>query len=116
MTQLPNSENNNNSNGQINSRCPELALLDSKQWMYVQNRYNLTQRERQIAELICQGLRNGSIARSLSIRPGTVKTHTRNIYRKVQVKSKIAMLLRFVTEARSPAAQYNDMSTFPIID
>ena len=116
MTQLPNSENNNTGNDPVNNHCPPLALLDSKQWMYVQNRYSLTQRERQIAELICQGLHNGSIARSLRIRPGTVKTHTRNIYRKVQVKSKIAMLLRFVTEARSSAAQYNDMSTLPIID
>jgi len=36
----------------------------------------------------------------MQLRPGTVKTHTRNIYRKVRVKSKIGMLLRFVTDAR----------------
>lgn len=75
-------------------------LLDGRQWSYVQNRYNLTPRERQIAELICQGLRSCNIARNLRIKPGTVKTHTRNIYRKVRVKSKIAMLLRFLSDTR----------------
>lgn len=77
----------------------KVILLNGKQWSYVQRRYELTPREREIAELICQGLRNGSIAKRLRIRPGTVKTHIRNIYRKVHVKSKIAMLLTFVTDA-----------------
>ena len=91
-------------------------LLDSKQWSYVQRRYNLTARERQIAELICQGLQNGSIARHLRIRPGTVKTHTRNIYRKVRVKSKIAMLLNFVTDARELFDQDDGKSSIHIAD
>ena len=87
-------------------------LLDRKQWLYVQNRYNLTPRECEIAELICQGLRNGSIAKNLRIKPGTVKTHIRNIYRKVQVKSKIAMLLKFVLEAQELSNQYD--ATVPV--
>ncbi len=96
-------ENNNN-----HYECPKIILLDKKQWIYVQNRHNLTPRERQIAELVCQGLRNGKIAEHLRIKPGTVKTHIRNIYRKVQVQSKIAMLLRFVTEARILSERYNE--------
>ena len=79
-------------------------LLDRRQWSYVRRRYDLTPREVQIAELVCQGLRNDHIARSLRIRPGTVKTHVRNIYRKVKVRSKIAMLLRFVNEASGTSA------------
>jgi DNA-binding NarL/FixJ family response regulator len=78
----------------------KVLLLNPKQWRYVQSLYNLTPRERQIAELVCEGLRNESIASRLHIKSGTVKTHIRNIYRKVQVKSKIAMLLQFVSEAR----------------
>ncbi len=74
-------------------------LLNGRQWWYVQRRYELTPRELQIAELVCRGWRNDRIARNLRIRPATVKTHVRNIYRKVKVKSKIAMLLRFVGEA-----------------
>jgi DNA-binding NarL/FixJ family response regulator len=76
------------------------VLLNERQWLYVQKRYELTPRELQVAALVCRGLRNGSIARSLRIQPGTVKTHVKNIYRKVRVRSKIAMLLRFVEEVR----------------
>jgi len=100
MLQLPDIPIENVAEGDTHHRYSTVILLDNKQWLYVQKRYSLTPRERQIAELVCQGLQNGSIARYLRIRPGTVKTHTRNIYRKVRVKSKIAMLLRFVTDAR----------------
>ena len=100
MLQLPNKQSNNIEMTDSGYRKHDVILLNQKQWSYVQNLYNLTPRERQIAELVCKGLRNGNIAKYLHIKPGTVKTHTRNIYRKVHVKSKIAMLLRFVTDSR----------------
>ncbi|MHC4487912.1 MAG: response regulator transcription factor [Planctomycetota bacterium] len=100
MLQLPDLPIENVAKGDTGHKYSTVILLDKKQWLYVQKRYSLTPRERQIAELVCQGLQNGNIARYLRIRPGTVKTHTRNIYRKVRVKSKIGMLLRFVTDAR----------------
>lgn len=83
----------------------DLVLLDNKQWSYLQRRYELTPRELQIAVLVCQGFRNGSIAKSLDITPGTVKTHVSNIYRKVKVRSKITMLLTFVSEAKRCSAR-----------
>ena len=94
----------------------EVILLDRKQWSYVQRRYDLTPREREIAELICQGLRNGRIAKRLRIRPGTVKTHIRNIYRKVRVKSKIAMLLTFVTDSRVLSPQSDRPPSIGVAD
>ncbi len=106
MLQLPNSQTENIASSDSSYRQPDVILLNQKQWSYVQNRYNLTPRERQVAELVCKGLRNGNIAKYLRIKPGTVKTHTRNIYRKVHVKSKIAMLLRFVTDARDISAPH----------
>ncbi len=106
MLQLPNSQTENIGSGDFGYKQPDVILLNQRQWSYVQNRYNLTPRERQVAELVCKGLRNGNIAKHLQIKPGTVKTHTRNIYRKVHVKSKIAMLLRFVTDARDLSAPY----------
>jgi DNA-binding NarL/FixJ family response regulator len=95
---------------------PKAILLNGKQWSYVQGRYDLTPREREIAELICQGLRNGNIANVLHIRLGTVKTHTRNIYRKVRVRSKIGMLLRFVTDTRDSSSQYEEFHSAPLVD
>ncbi len=99
MIQMPNPHADDFASNEPGFTQPDVAL-SKKQWLYVQNRYNLTPRERQIAELICQGLRNGGIAKVLRIRPGTVKTHTRNIYRKIRVESKIAMLLRFLSDAK----------------
>lgn len=106
MLQLPNSQTGNITSDDSGYKQPDIILLNQKQWSYVQNRYNLTPRERQVAELVCKGLRNGNIAKYLHIKPGTVKTHTRNIYRKVHVKSKIAMLLRFVTDSRDLSNPY----------
>jgi DNA-binding NarL/FixJ family response regulator len=86
----------------LGSSGPEHAspLLSPQQWSCLQKRYELTPREVQIAQLVCQGLRNGRIAESLSIQPATVQVHVRNVYRKVKVRSRISMLLRFVDEAR----------------
>lgn len=106
MLQLPNSQSEKIISSDYGYEQPDVILLNQKQWSYVQNLYNLTPRERQIAELVCKGLRNGNIAKFLHIKPGTVKTHTRNIYRKVHVKSKIAMLLRFVNDSRDLSIPY----------
>ncbi len=116
MIQLPNSHGDNPGSGGSIAKQPEVILLNEKQWSYVQSRYDLTPREREIAGLICRGLRNGNIANLLHIMPGTVKTHTRNIYRKVRVRSKIGMLLRFVTDTRDPSGQYEGFRSAPLID
>ena len=75
-----------------------VVLLNKRQWSYVKRRYHMTPRELQIAQLICQGLGNEEIANRLKIKHGTVKTHVRNLYRKLWVHNKISMLLRFVED------------------
>jgi DNA-binding NarL/FixJ family response regulator len=111
MSELPTSQATaNDSRAQQRAK---VVLLNTKQWLYVQHRYDLTPRERQIAELICQGLRNGKIAKYLRIQPGTVKTHIRNIYRKVHVKSKIAMLLRFIADTKELSSGYDGTPVGP---
>jgi DNA-binding CsgD family transcriptional regulator len=116
MLQFPNPHSNHFSSDDPGRIQPKIVLLNTQQWSYVQGRYDLTPRERQIAELICQGLRNGSIAKVLRIKPSTVKTHTRNIYRKVRVQSKISMLLRFVTDTRAFASTYGGRDTATAAD
>jgi DNA-binding NarL/FixJ family response regulator len=112
MMQTPNSQPQDFASNEPGLKQPDVAL-SKKQWLYVQNRYNLTPREREIAELICQGLRNGGIAKALRIRPGTVKTHTRNIYRKIRVESKIAMLLRFLSDAKDLSSTFDGAAQSP---
>ena len=106
----------NSIDSSADERDYDVILLNKKEWSYVKKRYSLTPRECQIAELICQGLHNGKIAKFLRISPGTVKTHTRNIYRKTRVKSKIAMLLRFVTDARAISSQFEQAHFSQIAD
>ena len=77
-------------------RRPDVRLLDDTQWLYVQHRYRLSPRELQVAKHVCRGFANEEIAKSLRIRSGTVKTHLRNIYRRIRVTNKIGMLLTFI--------------------
>ena len=50
----------------------------------------LTVRERDIVDLLSEGLTNGEIARRLSIAPGTVRRHLENIYAKLGVHTRTA--------------------------
>jgi DNA-binding NarL/FixJ family response regulator len=77
---------------------PDVTLLDDRQWLYVQRRYHLSPRELQVAKHVCRGFANEEVARRLRIRSGTVKTHLRNIYRRIRVTNKIGMLLTFIEQ------------------
>jgi FixJ family two-component response regulator len=44
--------------------------------------HQLTERERQVHDYICQGMANAQIAAALNISPKTLESHIRNIYEK----------------------------------
>ncbi len=52
----------------------------------------LTERERQILEQICSGMSTRAAAELLGITVMTLRTHIRNIYRKLNVSSKIELM------------------------
>ncbi len=54
--------------------------------------YNLTNRERELIELIYAGKSNREIAELLFVSESTVKTHIYNIFRKMQIKSRVAII------------------------
>jgi DNA-binding NarL/FixJ family response regulator len=56
-------------------------------------RSDLTARERQVLELVEQGLKNKEIARELGIRPGTVKIHLKHIFEKTGVRGRYGLAL-----------------------
>jgi len=56
-------------------------------------RSELTQRERQVLELVEQGMRNKEIAGELGIRPGTVKIHLKHIFEKTGVRGRYGLAL-----------------------
>jgi DNA-binding NarL/FixJ family response regulator len=54
--------------------------------------YPLTDREKEVLELILSGKSNRQIAGTLFITESTVKTHTRNIYSKYDVGSRAELI------------------------
>ncbi|MBR7133016.1 MAG: helix-turn-helix transcriptional regulator [Clostridia bacterium] len=51
----------------------------------------LTAKEKEVAEFICHGYTNKDIAKALYISENTAKDHTKNIYRKIGVHSRIEL-------------------------
>jgi DNA-binding NarL/FixJ family response regulator len=54
---------------------------------------DLTSRELEIVRLVSAGLRNREIAHRLFVKEGTVKIHLHNIYRKLNLNSRMALTL-----------------------
>ena len=54
----------------------------------------LTERQRQVATLACQGLSNREIAETLGLAEGTVKIHLHAIYQKMDVRSRSHLMAR----------------------
>ncbi len=88
--------NTENKGDDVLYKLPNIELLNDKQWRFVKHHYRLSPRELQVAKHVCRGFPNEEVARRLKIRVGTVKTHLRNIYRRIHVSSKLGMLLTFV--------------------
>ncbi len=91
---------------------PQVVLVKPRQWELIKNRYRMTNRELEIARLVCMGFNNEQIDLILKIKHGTVKTHVRNIYRKTWVNNKVSMLLKFLSEVHRfdtnhPASETN---------
>jgi two-component system nitrate/nitrite response regulator NarL len=56
-------------------------------------RSELTQRERQVLEMVEQGFKNKEIALELGIRPGTVKIHLKHIFEKTGVRGRYGLAI-----------------------
>jgi DNA-binding NarL/FixJ family response regulator len=65
----------------------------------------LTEREREIFQLVARGLSNGAIARELVVGEGTVKTHVAHILRKLAVRDRVhAVIYAYESGAVEPGS------------
>jgi ATP/maltotriose-dependent transcriptional regulator MalT len=79
------------------SERPLSHLLDEAQWHFIRKQFRMSPRELEVARMVCEGFGNEEIAAKLKIRSTTVKTHLRNVYRRVNVQRKLDMLLKFLS-------------------
>jgi DNA-binding NarL/FixJ family response regulator len=60
--------------------------------------YNLSAREREVVRWISQGLNSAEVAQQLSITYNTVETHIKNIFHKLNVSNRHAMVAKAIKE------------------
>jgi DNA-binding CsgD family transcriptional regulator len=77
---------------------PQVRILDDSQWLFIRKSFRMSPRELEIARLVCGGFNNDEIAIKLKIKSATVKTHLRNVYRRIHVQRKLDMLLKFLDQ------------------
>jgi DNA-binding NarL/FixJ family response regulator len=73
----------------------------------------LSAREREVAALVLAGKRNADIARELFLSLKTVESHTRNIYAKLGVTSRVEFVTRLGEHDRGAHAPDDDRLTEP---
>ena len=78
---------------QFRAASPDVRLPSSRE-LAVSTRVQLTSRELEILQLLVEGLDNKDLAYHLNIAETTVRTHLRNIFRKLDVNSRILAVKR----------------------
>jgi DNA-binding CsgD family transcriptional regulator len=72
------------------------AVTDRTSYEDVLSRAGITSREKEILFLLLKGAGNKEIARTLYISTNTVKTHIRNIFQKLDVKSRFELAMKLL--------------------
>lgn len=71
---------------------PAAGVLPAEHLRQAAAGYGLTKRETEIAELVCRNLSTEEICEKLYLAPATLSKHLSNIYGKVKVTGRIALM------------------------
>lgn len=88
-------------------KAPEFCLEDRLD--KVKEEYDLTDREKELVELIYEGRSNAEIAAALFISESTVKTHIYNIFKKMKIKNRMSVM-RIVRDEEEPKPEQLEQS------
>ncbi len=75
-------------------------LFSGAEWRSLAAHLKLSARQQAIARLTCRGLKRGVIARRLGVSENTVRTHVRGLYRRLNVDSRLGLVVRLVLADR----------------
>jgi len=99
MTVSSKKENAENEKGGPACNRPLVHIMDDSHWSFVRKSFRMSPREMDVAKMICSGFSNEEISSRLEIKITTVKTHLRNVYRRIRVQRKLDMLLMFLDQS-----------------
>ncbi|MBN2020370.1 MAG: helix-turn-helix transcriptional regulator [Sedimentisphaerales bacterium] len=100
--------------GDISYDRPQVRILDDAQWLFIRKYFRISPRELEVARYVCSGFSNEEIAAKLKIRSATVKTHLRNVYRRIHVQRKLDMLLKFLDQSSRHFASSRQGTSVPV--
>jgi DNA-binding NarL/FixJ family response regulator len=75
---------------------PGEGLLSAEDWERLAAYLGLTAREAEVAALLLEGLNRGAVARRLGRAPGTVRVYIDRLFRKLDVRDRVGLVLRIV--------------------
>ena len=76
-------------------------LFTQARWVELAEMIGLTQRQREVAVLICRGHTNGRIAAELRVSFGTVRLHVYRLFRRMSVCSRVGAVVQLVLAERA---------------
>jgi len=62
----------------------------------IQDRYGLSNRELEVVETVAKGITNKEAGNALFVTEKTIKFHLTNIYKKIGVKSRAELIVKFL--------------------
>jgi DNA-binding CsgD family transcriptional regulator len=74
------------------------TMTDDESYETVLSQAGITSREKEILFLLLKGASNNDIAQNLYISTNTVKTHIRNIFQKLDVKSRFELAMKLLNQ------------------
>ena len=80
-------------------------LFSDPSWSHVVERFDLTQRQAEVAGLMCRGCQDKEIGRLLGITSHGVRRHVRELFRKLCVDRRIGIVVRLVLASRPNASE-----------
>ena len=75
-------------------------LLSGHEWKVIAASLNLSPRELQIVQRVFHDENEATIAAELGMAPGTVHTHLERLYRKLNVHTRCALVVRIMVQHR----------------